>query len=83
MSEVQSRRIYRHARTDALIGLALISSVIFIGLVAVPAVGPERLARHTDHLPILLAHIANGAVMLIAGAVALSHRPHPPLVPLA
>lgn len=62
---------YRHAKVDALIGIAALSSLVFIFLVAVPALGPARLSRHAEHLPMLLAHVANGAVMLIAGAVAL------------
>ncbi|MDQ3077752.1 MAG: DUF2306 domain-containing protein [Pseudomonadota bacterium] len=71
MTDIPSRSAYRHARTDALTGVALLSSVIFIALVAGPAVQPERLARHPDHIPLLIAHIANGAIMLIAGAIAL------------
>ena len=62
---------YRHARTDALIGIALLSSAVFIWLIAVPAVGPPRIARHVGHLPVLYGHIVNGAVMLISGAIAL------------
>ena len=70
MNQIRSGR-YRHARTDALIGIALLSSAVFIWLIAVPAVEPQRIARHLGHQPILYAHIANGAVMLLAGAVAL------------
>ena len=62
---------YRHARTDALIGIALLSSAVFIWLIAVPAFGPPRIARHVGHLPVLYGHIVNGAVMLISGAIAL------------
>ena len=62
---------YRHARTDALIGIALLSSAVFIWLIAVPAFGPQRIARHVGHLPVLYLHIVNGAVMLISGAIAL------------
>ena len=62
---------YRHARTDALIGVALLSSAVFIWLIAVPAVGPQRIVRHVGHLAMLYGHIVNGAVMLIAGAIAL------------
>ena len=71
MSEVRPKGIYRHARTDALIGIALVSSAVFIWLIAVPAVGAQRIARHVGHLPILYGHIINGGVMLIAGAIAL------------
>ena len=62
---------YRHVRTDALIGIALLSSAVFIWLIAVPVFGLQRAARHIGHLPILYGHIVNGAVMLIAGAIAL------------
>ena len=71
MSNVPSKGIYRHARTDALIGIALASSAVFIWLIAVPAFGTQRIARHLGHLPILYGHIINGGVMLIAGAIAL------------
>ena len=71
MSEVPSKGVYRHARIDALIGIALLSSAVFIWLIAVPAFGPQRIARHLGHLPVLYAHIVNGAVMLMAGAIAL------------
>ena len=70
MSETPSEG-YRHFRTDMLIGIAFVSSIIFIWLIAVPAFGPERIARHIGHVPILTAHILNGAMMLLAGAVAL------------
>jgi uncharacterized membrane protein YozB (DUF420 family) len=62
---------YRHARTDALIGIAAVSSVVFIWLIAVPAFGPERLPRHLAHLPMLAVHVLGGATMLIMGAIAL------------
>ena len=65
------RAAYRHARTDALIGTALLSSLVFIWIVAVPALGPARLARHVGHLPLLYVHVLNGAAMLLSGAVAL------------
>ncbi len=71
MSEVPSEGVYRQVRIDALIGIALVSSAVFIWLVAVPAFGPQRLARHIGHLPVLYGHIINGGVMLIAGAIAL------------
>jgi len=71
MSDAPIRPTYRHARTDSLIGIALVSSAIFVWLVAVPAFGSQRLARHLGHLPMLYGHILNGAVMLFAGAIAL------------
>ena len=71
MSEVPSKGVYRHVRIDALIGIALVSSAVFIWLIAVPAFGSQRLARHLGHLPVLYGHIINGGVMLIAGAIAL------------
>lgn len=72
MATIQPKaRRYRHARTDALIGIAAVSSAIFIWLVAVPAFGPEKLPRHSAHLPMLIGHVAGGAVMLLSGAVAL------------
>ena len=70
-TQTKARGRYRHAKVDSLIGIAAISSAIFIWLVAIPALGPERLPRHASHLPMLMGHIAGGAVMLIAGAVAL------------
>ena len=69
--EQPKRTRYRHARVDALIGIAAVSSAIFIWLVAVPAFGPERLPRHAAHLPMLTGHVIGGGVMLIAGAIAL------------
>lgn len=71
MSEVRRTTVYRHARTDALIGIALLSSAVFIWLVAVPAFGPQKMARHLGHAPIVYGHVVNGGVMLIAGAIAL------------
>lgn len=69
--EPSRRGRYRHAKVDSLIGIAAISSAVFIWLVAVPAFGPERLARHAAHVPMLSGHVLGGAIMLIAGAVAL------------
>ncbi len=69
--ESKARARYRHARVDSLVGIAAVSSLVFIWLVAVPAIGPDRLARHTEHLPMFYAHVANGAAMLLAGAIAL------------
>jgi hypothetical protein len=62
---------YRHARVDALVGAAAVSSLVFIWLIAVPAVTPARLVRHAGHLPLLWTHILGGTVMLLAGAAAL------------
>jgi len=64
-------RRFRHARVDAIVGAAALSSLLFIGLIAVPALGPVRLARHAGHLPMLFVHIAGGVAMLIGGAIAL------------
>lgn len=66
-----TKRTYRHARVDAWIGAAAVSSAVFIWLIAVPAFGPERQADHAGHVPILWAHVTGGIVMLFAGAVAL------------
>ena len=71
MTKVRPTSVYRHARADALIGVALLSSAVFIWLIAVPAFGPQRMARHLGHAPILYGHVVNGGVMLIAGAIAL------------
>ena len=62
---------YRHARTDALIGIAAISSLAFIWLVAVPALNGARLARHIGHFPLFYGHVFGGAIMLLSGAIAL------------
>jgi hypothetical protein len=64
-------RQYRFARIDALIGTAAVSSLIFIWLVAVPAFSPERLVRHSSHVPLLSGHVLGGILMLLSGAVAL------------
>jgi hypothetical protein len=64
-------RRYRHARVDAPVGAAALSSLLFIALIAVPALEPARLARHAGHVPLLYAHIAGGVGMLIGGAIAL------------
>ena len=66
-----TKRTYRHARVDAWIGAAAVSSAVFIWLIAVPAFGPARQAAHIGHVPMLWAHVAGGIVMLFAGAVAL------------
>jgi hypothetical protein len=66
-----TKRAYRHGRVDAWIGAAAVSSAVFIWLIAVPAFGPERQAIHTDHVPMLWAHVIGGIAMLFAGAVAL------------
>jgi uncharacterized membrane protein YozB (DUF420 family) len=65
-----SRR-YRHARVDALVGAAALSSLVFIWLIAVPAFGNERWTRHVGHLPMFSAHVVGGAIMLLTGAAAL------------
>lgn len=66
-----TRGPYRHARIDAIMGLALVSSAIFIWLIAVPAIGPARIVRHQGHVLMLYGHILGGVGMLIAGAIAL------------
>ncbi|HEX8026811.1 MAG TPA: DUF2306 domain-containing protein [Vicinamibacterales bacterium] len=66
-----SRQRYPHARTDALIGVALVSSVIFVWLIAAPVFGPVKQKIHAGHLPLLYLHIAGGTTMLFAGAIAL------------
>lgn len=62
---------YRFARVDALVGGAAISSLLFIWIVATPAFGTERLARHVGHVALLASHVIGGAAMLLSGAVAL------------
>jgi len=69
--EQPKRARYRHAKVDSLIGIAAISSAVFIWLIAVPAFAPERLVRHTTHVPMLTGHVFGGAIMLFAGAIAL------------
>jgi hypothetical protein len=64
-------RRFKHARIDAIVGAAGLSSALFIWLVAGPALGPAGLVRHHGHLALLVAHISGGTVMLIAGAIAL------------
>jgi hypothetical protein len=56
---------------DAWIGTAILSSVVFIWLVAIPAFGPAKHEGDAGDLPVLWAHIVGGIVMLFAGAVAL------------
>lgn len=67
----QASRGYRHARVDAVVSTAAISSLVFIWLIAVPAFGPAKLARHASHIPLLSGHVLGGILMLLAGAVAL------------
>lgn len=67
----RARRVYRHARVDAWIGAAALSSAIFIWLIAIPAFGPSRQAVHEGHLPMLWTHVFGGIIMLFAGAIAL------------
>lgn len=69
--DTSAKRTYRHARVDAWIDAAAVSSAVFIWLIAVPAFGPARQAVHDGHVPMLWAHVAGGIVMLFAGAVAL------------
>ena len=64
-------RRYRHARVDLMIGAAALSSLLFIWLIAVPAIAPARMLRHAGHYVQIYAHIVGGIGMLIAGAVAL------------
>ena len=66
-----SRKEYRHARTDILIGVALLSSIAFVWLIAVPVFGPIKQKVHSGHLPLLYLHIAGGSTMLFFGAIAL------------
>ncbi|GAA4758147.1 hypothetical protein GCM10023264_27990 [Sphingomonas daechungensis] len=66
-----SRRHYPHARTDALVGVAIVSAAIFVWLIAGPVFGPVKQKVHAGHLPMLYAHIAGGICMLFAGAIAL------------
>lgn len=65
------RAPYRHARTDALIGIAAFSSLIFIWLITWPAFGPQRLPIHGGHIALLAGHVIGGTVMLLAGALGL------------
>ena len=71
MGKQQDSKSYRFARVDALVGTAAVSSLIFIWLIAVPAFGPDKLARHSTHVSLLSGHVLGGIVMLLAGAVAL------------
>ena len=64
-------RRYRHARVDAVIGAAALSSLLFIWLIAVPAIEPARMLRHAGHYVQIYVHIAGGVGMLIGGAIAL------------
>lgn len=65
------KRAYRHARVDAWIGAAVLSSAVFIWLIAVPVFFPSRQALHAGHVPMLWVHVVGGIVMLFSGAVAL------------
>jgi hypothetical protein len=56
-------RTARISASDALIAIAVISSAVFIWLIAVPAFGPARSARHVGHLPMLWAHVVGGMIM--------------------
>jgi len=66
-----SRPAYSHAKTDAVLGLAAVSSLVFIVLVAGPAIEPAGQERHAGHFALLTAHIGGGIVMLLAGALGL------------
>jgi hypothetical protein len=65
------RRLYRHGRVDAVVGAAALSSLVFIWLIAVPAVAPARMARHAGHYAQIYVHIVGGIGMLLGGAIAL------------
>lgn len=67
----ESVRVYKFARIDAIVGVAALSSLVFIWLVAVPAFQSERLTRHVGHLPMFGGHVVGGTIMLLTGAVAL------------
>jgi hypothetical protein len=74
MDAITSRTLrggWSWTRIDWLIGAALLSSLIFIWLIAAPAFLPAGSAKHAAHLPLLYAHIAGGTVMLLAGAANL------------
>lgn len=62
---------FRFVRVDLWIAAALLSSLVFIVWIAVPAMGAERAPRHAGHLPLLYAHVVGGIGMLLAGALAL------------
>lgn len=62
---------HRHWRSDTLIGVAFLSSVYFMWVIATPNFGGPKMARHVGHLPMLFAHIFGGAFMMVFGAVAL------------
>ena len=70
-TQAEAPRRYRHARTDAIIGLAALSSLVFIWLIAVPTFEGARWARHLGHHALLTSHVIGGTIMLLAGAVAL------------
>jgi uncharacterized membrane protein len=61
---------YRWARVDIVIGAAILSSVVFVILVAGPTL-TTHWARHGGHEALLLGHIGGGAGMLLFGAVGL------------
>ena len=71
MATTASRQRYPHARTDALVGIAFVSSIIFVWLIAWPVFGPVKQKIHAGHLPMLYLHITGGMCMLFAGAIAL------------
>lgn len=66
-----SERIrWRWVRVDWVIGAALLSSVVFIVLVAEPAL-TTGWSHHAGHHAMLIAHIVGGTGMLLFGAVGL------------
>lgn len=62
---------WRLRSVDWVIAGAALSSLLFIWLIAGPAITSARLVRHVGHVPLLYAHIATGAAMLLVGAAGL------------
>jgi hypothetical protein len=61
---------FRWARVDLVIGVAILSSIVFVGLVAGPTL-TTGWSHHSGHQAMLLAHIIGGTGMLLFGAVGL------------
>lgn len=61
---------YRRMRVDMVIGAAILSSVVFVILVAGPTLTTDW-ARHGGHHGLLLGHIIGGTGMLLLGAIGL------------
>ena len=61
---------YRWVRVDLVIGAAILSSVIFVVLVAGPTLTTDW-SRHGGHHAMLLGHIVGGTGMLLFGAAGL------------